>query len=341
MLSRITPVVIVLGLFACGDDGGVVTNPTTCATFEAKGFACAHGACSDAEGWPGCDCEPGYGGALCAACEAGMQDNDGNGTCLPTCATADAVGLGCGGGECSDSGGAPACACSTPYEGTLCDRCKDESIDMGNGTCLFASATCSEIKLNQPTAVDGTFTLYVGNDKTQPWTAYCRNMTTATPIEFLTLTNTGGSYNFGQYTAGGASPGTNVRTSFTRVRINPTTFAVDISDTTFASSAGALMHSNDNVNTMPLGVAMSCDSSASGAANINLTGTAFRINETYCLGGSGATGTATFTSNNQILNVAGGGFCGWYGPTPDGGGCLFNPYNTAAGFALNLEYIAP
>jgi hypothetical protein len=49
-----------------------------------------------------------------------------------------------------------------------------------------------------------------------------------------------------------------VRTAFTRVRIEPTTLAVDIDDLTFASSSGALNHGNDLVTAMPYGVAEGC-----------------------------------------------------------------------------------
>jgi hypothetical protein len=68
-------------------------------------------------------------------------------------------------------------------------------------------ATCADIAL--PT--DGEYTLYVGGDKGKPWTAYCADMAT-TPVEYLPLAMVLGDHNVSQYTAGGASPGTSVRT---------------------------------------------------------------------------------------------------------------------------------
>lgn len=56
-----------------------------------------------------------------------------------------------------------------------------------------------------------------------------------TPREYLDLAATGENQNFSQYTAGGASPGTN---------IDPTTLTVDVGDLTFATSTGKLQHSS-------------------------------------------------------------------------------------------------
>src|ERR1041385_6987792 len=37
-------------------------------------------------------------------------------------------------------------------------------------------ATCQDIKNNNPGAVDGEYTLYLGHDPTKPWTAFCHAM---------------------------------------------------------------------------------------------------------------------------------------------------------------------
>jgi hypothetical protein len=48
--------------------------------------------------------------------------------------------------------------------------------------------------------------------------------------------------NFAQYTAGGLATGTNVRTSFQRLRIDPEKLLVDVSDLTYSASSGTLTH---------------------------------------------------------------------------------------------------
>ncbi|MDC0716847.1 hypothetical protein [Nannocystis bainbridge] len=105
--------------------------------------------------------------------------------------------------------------------------------------------------------------------------------------EFATtrgLVALGAGRNFSQYTAGKYATGTNVRTVFTRVRIDPGTFAVEFDDVTFSSSTGLLLHGNQEpVTVMPYGVASGCEWNyvADGLANIDLTGTPFRMLDNF------------------------------------------------------------
>ncbi len=62
--------------------------------------------------------------------------------------------------------------------------------------------------------------------------------------------------NSSEYVAGGASPGTTVRTAYTRLRLDPTTLTVDTGDQRFATSTGELTHDPDTVKAMPHAVAM-------------------------------------------------------------------------------------
>ena len=114
---------------------------------------------------------------------------------------------------------------------------------------------------------DTTVTMHVGGDPTKPWLAFCHGGSA-----FLTVTEP----NFGQYTAGGQSPGSNVRTTYTRLQIDPAVLTIDICNTTFATSSGSLRarRRSPPVTTMPLGIAMSCDNnySSSSVANVDLTG---------------------------------------------------------------------
>jgi hypothetical protein len=186
-------------------------------------------------------------------------------------------------------------------------------------------STCRAIKEALPAARDGNYLLYNGGNL---FTAYCYDMAT-TPSEYIDLAETTGA-NYSQYTAGGASPGTDVRTRFTKLRINPATLAVDIGDLTFASSTGQLKHAGTTtVTSMPYGVAMSCVAPGdnSGVGNIDLQNTPFQVDSTFALGGSQPAGSASVSPDDQVVDLRGGGYCGWVTPAP----ALYNPFNPNPG----------
>ena len=205
----------------------------------------------------------------------------------------------------------------------------------GNTFGASLPESCQEILDAKPSATGGDYTL---SNNGQTLTVYCHDMA-GTPIEYFTLVNTGGNFNYGQYTAGGASSGTNVRTNYTKVRIDPLTLIVNTGDQLFSTSTGSLNHSGGAtvVISMPYGTAFGCNGTANGTANIDLTGTPFAVNDTFTPGGAGPLGSSTFSSNSQVVQVTGGGFCGKNGPDPT----LFNPYNTRGSFSLNLAYLGP
>lgn len=192
--------------------------------------------------------------------------------------------------------------------------------------------SCLSIRQFAPNAPDGDYLLINGGHLI---TVYCADMST-TPKEYIDLATTGASVNFSQYTAGGASPGTSVRTTFTKLRIDPATLKVDIGDLAFASSAGSLLHAGSvRVTSMPYAVAMACVAprNAAGVGNINLTGTPFQVTSTFQVGGASPAGSATVSSGNQVVSLTGGGFCGWITTAPT----LFNPFNPSPGmFDLSL-----
>ncbi|MCO5967517.1 GON domain-containing protein [Actinoallomurus soli] len=200
------------------------------------------------------------------------------------------------------TGGAPAHAAAAPVQ-------------------LFNS--CQDIHQAIPIARDGTYLLYNNGNI---FTAYCYHMST-TPTEYIDLARTGQGVNFSQYTAGGASPGTNVRTAFTRVRVDPKSLTVDIGDLTFAASTGSLRHGGTAVTSMPYGVAMSCTSQADGTGNIDLQDTPFRVDNAFATGGFNASGSASPSGNGQVVDLRGGGYCGWEMSSPP----LYNPFNPSPG----------
>jgi hypothetical protein len=194
-------------------------------------------------------------------------------------------------------------------------------------------ATCQEIRAAHPTAGDGLYTLFVEHDPAKPWKAHCHDMA-GTPAEYLNL-KVGPSVNFSQYTAGGAVSGTNVRTRYGKIRIDPETLEVDISDQTFSTSSGSLVHGGETVTSMPFGVAMSCDATDSGVGNIDLTGTPFAVaTGEFLQGGAGSSGSSVYSSDDRVVDLTGGGFCGWTCASP----ATFNPFNDAGDFQLALVY---
>jgi len=195
-------------------------------------------------------------------------------------------------------------------------------------------ASCLDIRTATPQAGDGAYVLHIGHDPAKPWTAHCHNMATS-PAEYLSLPHVGPSENFSQYTAGGAVSGTDVRTRYGKIRIDPATLLVDISDQTFTTSTGQLTHGGEAVTSMPFGVAMSCDASASGVGNVDLRGTPFAVaTAEFLQGGTSSSGSATYSSNDRVVSLTGGGYCGWTCASP----ATFNPFNDAGDFQLSLVY---
>ena len=172
-------------------------------------------------------------------------------------------------------------------------------------------ASCREIKAANPSAADGAYTLYVSGDTSKPWTAWCHNMA-GTPAEYLSLPSTGSSVNFSQYTAGyNNGGGTNVRTLFSKVRIDPSTLRVNTGDQTFSTSSGLLWH-GDAVNSMAYAAAMNCDFGNPGLGNVDLRGTPFAAAPNQFVAvGYYASGGATYSSANQVVDLWNRGECGW------------------------------
>ncbi len=200
----------------------------------------------------------------------------------------------------------------------------------------FYPSSCAEILTYDSNAVDGNYTLYAENDSSKPWNAYCADMN-STPVEYLLLVNTGEGYNYSSYVAGGGSSGTDVTTLYTAIRINPSTFIVTTGDQRFAASSSAVTQGGSTILSMPYATASECiqTSTPEASANVDLTGTPFIVDDTFCSGGNQTNGDAVFSASNQVVNITGGGYCGWTTPCP----ALYNPYNTN-GADLKLSYIS-
>lgn len=205
-------------------------------------------------------------------------------------------------------------------------------------TANFANPeTCEQIRADAPTSTDGNRKLFIGGEKAKPFDAFCL-MSAIPALTYLNLTKTAATENFSQYTAGGSSAGTNVKTNYTKIRFDPLTLRVDTNDKRYASSVGSLMHSGTvNVTSMPYATAMGCQTGmANGLANIDLTGTSFALaTASLAVAGFMQVGATTPTPDGQArtFNLTGGGNCGWNAPTGANA-----PYNSQ-GSALNLVYL--
>jgi hypothetical protein len=196
-------------------------------------------------------------------------------------------------------------------------------------------ASCQELKTAHPSATDGQYVLFLSGDRSKPWTVWCHDMA-GTPVEFLSLPSTGPSLNYSQYTAGVHNGGgTNVRTLFTKVRIDPATLRVNTGNQTFSTSSGLLWH-GDAVTSMSYAAAMNCDFGTPGVGNVDLRGTPFAVGPSQFVAvGSYASGGATYSSNNQVVELWGRGNCGWMSVQG-----ADHPFN-GRGAQLQLQYAPP
>lgn len=189
---------------------------------------------------------------------------------------------------------------------------------------------------NGAVVADGTYTLYVGGDDKKPWQAYCHGGN-----EYLSVND---YTNYGQYSAGGYAVGTDVTTWYSKLRIDPQTLTLDISDQTFAHSDGMLDNGSDHITSMPLGVAMSCAGSLTyGTAGMDLLGTPFRIVSTWTLattstGAAAPSGHETLFRDGQWMEAWAQGECGYSAPSAIAGTPINKPAN---GWTIKLEWFVP
>ena len=222
-----------------------------------------------------------------------------------------------GGGSGSGSGSGTG---SGSGSGTQAMQYPESCMDAGNGAQV----------------ADGEYTLYVGGDETKPWKAYCHN-----GDEFLSVTD---YRNYGLLVAGGwATNGTTVRTAYEKLRIDPQTLTIDISDQTFTRSEGSLWLQGQEVTSMPLGVGIGCaELLVYGVGSIDLTGSPFKIVSTFGITGTGIgpslpDGDAVFVDDDQRVEAYAGGECGVAAPT----GMTGAPVNKIAnGWQVKVEWFA-
>lgn len=191
---------------------------------------------------------------------------------------------------------------------------------------------CAQVQTINSTAGDGEYTITPVTG--QSFSVYCYGMQTGAPKEYLSLVKTGGSYNFSQLSNLNNQPNSAIRTSFTKIRLDPATLLVDINDFTFSSTTST---NTTDTGLQAYGVAADClySGTPTGTGNIDLTGTPFIVNSKFILDGWNAYGSATVDGNllqntvgtgsapvrgdwvfvaGKVVDLKGGGFAGAIGP---------------------------
>ena len=264
---------------------------------------------------------------------------------------------------CAIESGVPLCTCNEGYEGgrQTCydiDECALGTDDCttlcvntpGSFTCV-APSTCAEIQDLTDNALDGDYLLYVEGDESKPWQAYCydmlgtrdecRNCTLppedcpCDPLEYLPLVQLGATSNYAQYEATtDGRTGKDIHTTYSKVRIDPVTFAVDVTDSVFSESMGEVIYDQQEITIVPYGTALSCDRFDAGAANIDLTGTPFYLTSGFCRDGFGGDGQLTISADSRVADMSISGGCAWYRSDD---ACASHPFDDTAS-VLALDY---
>ncbi len=191
-------------------------------------------------------------------------------------------------------------------------------------------ASCAEAQIGKQ-ARDGEHLLFVGGDAAKPFTAYCVDTATDSPKDYLTLPE-GGTMNWSSYTAGGRSAGTTVVTRFDKVRIDPETLTIDVTDVTFAVSEGSVSHlGGAPITSMPFGTAMSCGGGYA-TAQVSVNGLPFTLANPFEVAGDAAAGFADPWQGDQTIEMWADGDCGWIAP-----GATAEAFKST-GLSLQLTY---
>jgi hypothetical protein len=231
-----------------------------------------------------------------------------------------------GSGSGSDGSATGACAHAT---------CPAACEDTSTGPVCYAPMKCADAQAHgQPANADTT--LYMNGSAGSPWTAYCNGSD-----EYLTVDP---ATNYGQYAAGGRSAGTTVTTNYMRVRIFVEGLTINVNNQTFAASTGGpLMNASTGmmVDSMPLGIAMDCvnNFSATGQAEIDLTGNPFVVTSAWVIDGNKGSGAAISMNGGATVMITGGGNCAWDMPSgyvPTNQGFPFDP--TGIGSNVSVSY---
>ena len=166
----------------------------------------------------------------------------------------------------------------------------------------FLPASCKDVNDANPASNDGNFQLYYNHSAAKPWVAYCKGMGPGgAALEFLTLPQ-GSAAN--QSVIGADLP---IASQFTKVRINPATLEVDVTNMTYGTMTGTTYGCTSATGALSIQYAYTLQycgngtapGSALGRGYIDLRGTPFSVAQSAFtfVGGS----FATYSNNNQTV----------------------------------------
>ena len=192
-----------------------------------------------------------------------------------------------------------------------------------------------------PTSKNVAVTLYVGHDLAKPWSAYCG----AAGETYLPLpagvANNYSSYPDGEcadVNGGAVAP---VKTTWTRVRIDPATLVVTTNDYAGATTTGATHEVSGNGSVvftyqrMPFATGRTCENDTSTTVGkVDLTGTKFRVTPAQFVV-EGYMGSGGSTTVGQVTTLAMRGFPAGVVPCRPAG---TDYYQRNGGKCLQLEY---
>jgi len=178
---------------------------------------------------------------------------------------------------------------------------------------------------------------------TDPQAVYKHLYKAPTGDYYINLANTGDNDNFSTYKMPSNKPwnanDSDVKTVWYKLRFDPNTLLAHTGDFTYTISNGMQHHSSNNQANIPFATAFDCagGQSRTGTAKIDLRGTNLAVDDTFTFNGHMPGGTVTASYNNQVIELTGGGYCGWIAPQKAAG----DEWMThQGGFHLKLKVIA-
>jgi len=110
---------------------------------------------------------------------------------------------------------------------------------------------------------------------------------------------------------------TDLIVTWNKLRIEPDTLRINTADWTYTTATGHITHNVGFYDKNAFGAAQGCDApnKADGVARIDLRGTKYRVKEDFVFQktGSSPAGSAILSENRQVVDIRGGGYCGWMG----------------------------
>lgn len=194
------------------------------------------------------------------------------------------------------------------------------TIPLASPTPALYPASCAAVRQQDPQATDGEYTIYLGGQPERPFSIYCHNMESR-PAEYLTLFNINDGFNYSLI----SYPEGAIVTHYQKLRLQPSSLTIDRTDRAFATTqqqtpgyfpllADVLL--NYPVTAVDYAWAESCNrgdtSTPPGRANIDLTGTAFVLNENWefaYLGGSPQDPAIEVSPDRRVVNLSINGRC--------------------------------